>query len=160
MPEPTESKVLRLWQQWGNTALGRRIYSRLLGRLVPYSGSIKPQVVHLEPGRAEIVMTDRHSLRNHLHSIHAIALANLGELASGLAMIAALPKDVKAIVVRLEIEYLKKARGTLTATGSASPARNITAESDALACCEIHDADGDIVAKVSAHWRLRPAEQQ
>ena len=108
MAEQVGGRVLSLWQRWGKTAFGRRLYSLMLGRMAPYSGSIRPLVLQLEPGYARISLRDRRCLRNHLHSIHAIALANLGELASGLAMLAALPDDVKAIVTGLEIEYVKK----------------------------------------------------
>lgn len=158
MQNSAPSELLGLWQQWGKTALGRRLFSRMLGRMVPYSGSIRPQVSILEPGHAEVAMTDQRKFRNHLHSIHAIALANLGELASGLAMIAALPCNTKAIVVHLEIDYLKKARGTLTAIGSAEPPASVTSDLEALAHCDIRDRDGDTVARVTAHWRLRPTE--
>jgi len=153
-----EGHVLSLWQRWGKTAFGRRLYSWILGYMVPYSGSIRPLVVQLEPGFARIELRDRHSLRNHLHSIHAIALANMGELASGLAMIAALPDDVKAIVTRLEIDYLKKARGRLTATGTANLPSEVSETVTQLVHTEIMDETGDVVARLDVHWQLRPKD--
>jgi len=130
----------------------------MLGRMAPYSGSIRPLVLQLEPGYARIALQDRHGLRNHLNSIHAIALANLGELASGLAMLAALPEDVKAIVTSLEIEYVKKARGRLQAEGRAEPPGVITEPTTQIVRAEISDETGDIVARLNVHWQLRPKE--
>jgi len=149
-------KVFSLWQRWGKTAPGRWLYSRMLSRMAPYSGSIHPLVLHLEPGYARIALRDRRPLRNHLHSIHAIALANLGELASGLAMLAALPDDTKAIVTRLDIEYLKKARGRLLAEGRAEPPGAIAETVTQIVQAEIRDTAGDIVARLQVHWQLRP----
>jgi len=158
MTEHVEGRVLSRWQRWGKTALGRRLYSLMLGRMAPYSGSIRPLVLQIEPGYARISLRDRRALRNHLNSIHAIALANLGELASGLAMLAALPDDVKAIVTRLEIEYLKKARGRLQAEGRAEPPGVITEPTTQIVHAEISDETGDIVARLNVHWQLRPKE--
>jgi len=158
MAAAVEGRVLKLWQRWGGTAPGRVLYSMMLGRMVPYSGSIRPRVMQLEPGYVRIVMRDRRSLRNHLHSIHAIALANLGELASGLAMIAALPDGVKAIVVKLDIDYLKKARGNLLAEGRTEPIGAITDKQNRIVHAEIMDSDGDIVARLQVHWQLKPAQ--
>jgi acyl-coenzyme A thioesterase PaaI-like protein len=63
-------------------------------------------------------MRDRHAVRNHLDSIHAVALANVTELTGSLAIIASMRPNTRMIPVKLETEYLKKARGTLTAEGS------------------------------------------
>jgi len=150
-----EGRVLSLWKRWGKTAFGRRVYSLMLGRMVPYSGSIGALVLQLEPGYVRIELRERRALRNHLHSIHAIALANLGELASGLAMLAALPGDVKAIVTKLEIEYLKKARGRLLAEGRAEFPGAITGTVTHLALAEIRDNTGDVVARLHVYWQLK-----
>jgi len=151
MSRSAEGCVLSLWRRWGGTAIGRRLYSLILGHMVPYSGSIRPLVVHLEPGFSRVELRDRRGLRNHLHSIHAIALANAGELASGLAMLAALSDDVKAIVIRLEIDYLKKARGLLIATGRAEIPGVVTETVLQIVDAEITDQTGDVVARLRVH---------
>lgn len=155
-----EQRLITMWNRFGGTAIGRRIFSIVLGRTAPYSGSIKALVLSLEPGATQVALNDRRGVRNHLNSIHAIALANLGELASGLAMISAVPANTRSIVINLDIEFLKKARGRLVATGSASPPQIITEATDSLALAEITDAEGDIVSRVKVHWRLSPKENK
>jgi acyl-coenzyme A thioesterase PaaI-like protein len=120
---------------------------------VPYSGTVHPRVLALEPGHARIEILDRHTIRNHLDSIHAIALANIGELTSGLAMSAALPREVRGIVTAIRIEYFKKARGTLVAESRCSvPA--VTGDTNHDVIADVADADGDIVARATVTWRL------
>ncbi|MFI0413560.1 MAG: hotdog fold domain-containing protein [Candidatus Thiodiazotropha sp.] len=153
-----EERVTSLWRRFGNSALGRRIYSLLFGRMVPYTGTIRPVIEEISPGRARVTLRDRRVLRNHLNSIHAIALANIGELASGLALIAAMPKSTKGIVTRLEIDYLKKARGDLTAIGEAQLPETIGEPTTLLAHATIWDQEGDSVANLTAHWQLRPRD--
>jgi len=154
-----EQRLITMWNRYGGSNLGRKFFSYVLGRTAPYSGSIKAEVLSLTPGSAQVALKDRHSVRNHLNSVHAIALANLGELASGLAMISAIPVDTRAIVVNLDIEYLKKARGRLIAEGSATPPVSITESVSSLALAEIRDADGDTVSRVKVHWRLSPKKE-
>lgn len=155
-----EQRLITMWNRYGGSSLGRKFFSYVLGRIAPYSGSIKAEVLSLTPGSAQVVLKDRRSVRNHLNSVHAIALANLGELASGLAMISAIPANTRAIVVNLDIEYLKKARGRLIAVGSATPPVSITESVNSLALAEIRDADGDTVSRVKVHWRLSPKEEK
>ena len=155
-----EQRLLKMWRRYGKTTVGRQLFSIILGRTAPYSGSIGALVNHLEPGVAEVSLKDRKKLRNHLNSIHAIALANLGELASGLAMISAIPPETRAIVVDLKIKYIKKARGQLFASGSAAPPEIITQPLDSVALAEIKDSEGDIVATVNVLWRLSPKQTQ
>jgi acyl-coenzyme A thioesterase PaaI-like protein len=145
--------LLGQWRRLATRPGGRWLFSRLVGRMAPYSGSMGAVVVELEPGRAVLRLRDRRRVRNHLRSVHAIALANLGELASGLAMMALLPACVRGIPVEINIRYLKKARGTLTAHGSAT-LPEIVGPTNGEARADIRDAGDEPVAAVRVTWEL------
>lgn len=153
------SRLLTLWSRLGSSAPGRWLFAQLIRRAVPYSGSIGARVVSLEAGHTVVQLRDRRRVRNHLRSVHAIALANLAELASGMAMLTALDPGARGIVVAITIRYHRKARGTLTATGTAAPP-HVTAATEAIAHADIHDADGALVADADVTWKLAPTPGQ
>lgn len=109
----------------------------------------------LEPGYARLRLRDRRAVRNHLGSIHAVALANVGELTSGLAVLTGLPSDVRGIVTRMEVRYTKKARGSLTSEARVTVPR-VSGTVEHVVSAEIRDAADDVVAAVLVHWRLSP----
>ncbi len=157
------ARILPLWQRLSGIPGGRWLFSRLIGFGVPYSGSIGANVVELEPGHAVLDLPDRRKVRNHLNSVHAIALSNLGELSSGLAMLVGLPPHLRGIVTKIETSYLKKARGTLRATCTCPAFEEIAASEEdqtlqvqALLC----DPSGEQVAVTTVHWLIgrRPEE--
>lgn len=150
-------RILALWRRLEHLPFGTRIFSFLLGRIVPYTGTIRPHVVELEPGRVRAEMADRRRVRNHLDSVHAIAMANLGELVTGLATLTGLPEGARGIPVNLEIAYRKKARGRLMAECESPAPTEITEPVDHVAVGVIRDQAGDVVAEVEATWRLGPA---
>ncbi|HEX6694031.1 MAG TPA: DUF4442 domain-containing protein [Longimicrobiales bacterium] len=150
-------RLLTLWRRLSPRPGGRWLFSRLVGRMIPYTGSMGASVTRLARGSATVMLRERRAIRNHVGSIHAAALTNLGELASGLALMTAAPPDVRGIPIRLTTEFLKKARGVLTAESTASFPR-VTEPVEHEAVAEIRDESGDVVARVTAVWRVAPVE--
>lgn len=143
------------WERLSKIPGGKKIFSFLVSQYIPYTGSVSPQVVQIEKGNAVVTIQDKHGLRNHLNSIHAIAIANLGEFTTGLSVISQLKNREKAIIVKLEIEYLKKARGELKAE-SFSKLPEISDDTEVKVTANIKNYDSELVAIVTATWRIRP----
>jgi acyl-coenzyme A thioesterase PaaI-like protein len=136
--------MLTRWNSLKSKPFGKILFSYLAGKFVPYTGSIDARVNVLEPGYAEITMKERRKLQNHLNSIHAIALANLAEYAGNLALLAGLPDDARFIVKSFEIEYVKKARGVITA--KSKPGIIESSEEKAYQVeVNLYDESGDVV---------------
>lgn len=150
-----EGAIRAQWQQWSGRPGGKAVFSWLLGRLVPYSGTIGARVEELREGYARVTLRDRRMVRNHLRSIHAVALMNLAELSTGLALNYAMRPDARSILKGLSIDYTKKARGTLTAEATA-PVLDSNAERDIVVRTDIRDAAGDVVATAEARWLVGP----
>jgi len=143
------------WNRLAPLPGGKRVFSWLLAWLVPYTGTVRPYVLELLPGHAKVRMADRRAVRNHLRSIHAVALANLAEVTSGLALTSALPASARGIPISLAITYLKKARGTLIAQADVRiPDASREAEYDFESV--ISNAAGETVARATVRWRIGP----
>lgn len=153
--------VKRLYDRMSALPLGRRVFSWMLGRRVPYAGSIRPQVLTIDPGRASVRMPDRRAIRNHLGSVHASALGNLGELAANLAISASQPDSGRWIVESMQIEYLHKARGPIVGIGSA-PAIDWSVDGEVQGEFELKDAGATTVARGLVRWKVgpRPAKRE
>lgn len=150
------ARIAGWWRHLGGSAAGRSIFARLLRIAIPYTGTIRPRVLELRPGYARVRLRERRALRNHLGSVHAVALTNLGEVASGLALVPWLA-DARGIVVQLTTDYHHKARGSLIAEAHCE-IPIVTATMDHETSAHIMNAAGEIVATVTARWRLAPLE--
>lgn len=162
VPNPNESPgrtLQRLWRRLSPLPGGTWLFSRLVGLFVPYSGTVGARIVELEPGHVRLRVRDRRRVRNHLRSVHAIALANMGELASGLALVGALGPEARGILTGIDVRYTKKARGTLEARAHCD-VPTVTEPMDRSVVAEIRDQESDVVATVTAHWRLGPARRK
>jgi acyl-coenzyme A thioesterase PaaI-like protein len=151
----TGTQLLARWRRLSALPGGAWLFSTLFGFAVPYSGSVRPRIRVLEPGHAVVEISGRRANRNHLGSVHAIALMNLAEMTSGLAMMAGLPPTVRGIVTTLSMTYHKKARGTIRAVAHVTlPAISGDRDFDVEAQC--FDGAGALVATGNVRWRLGP----
>ncbi|HHJ15169.1 MAG TPA: DUF4442 domain-containing protein [Gammaproteobacteria bacterium] len=148
----------RYWRQTGRLPAGRWLFSRALGFIVPYTGTLGAEVRTLAPGHCIVSLRERRKVRNHLRSVHAMALANLGEMATGLALLNGLPDNTRGILTGFSICYLKKARGVLTAECRCdTPDSNERREY--LVNGGICNSDGEAVAEIEARWLIGPEQE-
>jgi acyl-coenzyme A thioesterase PaaI-like protein len=151
---PDQGVVLTWWLRLAPLPAGRLLYSLALGWLAPYSSSIGARVEEIRPGYARVSISDRRRLRNHLRSIHAIALINLGELATGLAVLSTISGNMRGIVLDIRADYLKKARGKITAIAEFELPQPLLDDTPCEVEARLQDQSGETVTRVQATWLI------
>lgn len=151
-------RLFRLWQKLASKPAGKWLFNRIIAWKIPYSGSIKAQVLELSAGKSKVRLPFRKANTNHLNSVHALALSNLGELSSGLAMLCGLPGNIRGIPTRIDTEYLKKARGHLTAIAEVALPEVSEDKTEHWVQANIYDQQEDLVTTVKVRWVLSPIE--
>jgi acyl-coenzyme A thioesterase PaaI-like protein len=154
-PSP-KLKALALFRRIGGSAPGRWLFSRLVCRRAPYFASIAPRVEALEPGRCVVRIRDRRRVHNHLGTVHAIALCNAAELAAGLATDATIDPALRWIPKSMQVDYLKPARGTLTATASVPAVVTVGAGAECVVAVDVRTAGGDSVFTAAISMWITP----
>jgi len=155
---PTRSigeRMLSTWAKLSPYPGGKWLFSRLVGVTIPYTGSVRALVEHLEPGHSRVKLIDKRRVRNHLRSVHAIALANVAELSTGLAVLSGMPTGYNGILIGLNVEYVKKARGDLTIECQCDVPQ-FDERTEIPVQSTITDSDGDVVTTATARWIIGP----
>jgi len=147
--------VRESWKRLSGIPGGKAVFSRIAGLTAPYTGTIGAQVVELERGHAKVTMKDRRSVRNHLNCVHAVALVNLAELTGNIAIAFSMPEDARFIVAGLSIEYVKKARGTITGLCEC-PIPESSERAEYLVPVQLFNPSGEIVATATLKTLIGP----
>ena len=100
-------------------------------------------------------MRKRRRVENHIGTIHALAMGNLCELAAGVLMEAATPRDMRWIPKGMQIQYLAKAPTDISATAQIEPA-NWSAARDVIVPVSVTDAAGTEVVRADITMYVSP----
>jgi acyl-coenzyme A thioesterase PaaI-like protein len=111
-----ESPVLRQWQRLSRSKFGRWLFARGVCRKAPYFASIAPRIDELRTGFCVASFAKRQAVENHIGTVHAIAMANLCELAAGMVTEVTIPDTMRWLPRGMTIEYLKRAESGVRAT--------------------------------------------
>jgi acyl-coenzyme A thioesterase PaaI-like protein len=142
--------------------LGNKAFSVVAGLFVPHAARMGFNVDHLTKRSIAVTMPDKRANRNHLQSLHAMALAHLGEFTTGLLLLYAVSSDgYRTILVKYEIEYLHKARGPITARATLELPKakgkgktKSLDKKDVKVVAELSDKKGTVVARALVTWRV------
>ena len=129
---------------------GNKAFSAMISILSPYSGSIDPIVENYDKYFTKCYIQEKKFLKNPFNSIHAIAIANLGELTSGLLMMDYLQSTKqKGIITNIHIKYHKKARGKITAIC------DIKSLNEGIIKSDIFDNKNVLICEVFCTWNIK-----
>lgn len=86
-----------------------------LGRSIRFAGTAGVRVEKLTDYEAILTLKNRKKVQNHLGSIHAAAMALLGESATGFLVGMSVPDDRVPVIKTMKIDYVKRCTGDLRA---------------------------------------------
>lgn len=101
--------------------VGERLFSIAFSQVAPYFWSIRPRFTVIEPNHAEVVIPKRRAVKNHIGTVHAIALCNGLEAAMGVLAEATIPADRRWIPQGMEVTYTAKATSDITCHADTDP---------------------------------------
>ena len=109
------NRALAVWNRLHGKPGGKWLFSRLVCWKAPYFGSIRPLFLVLEPGHSRVRVTLRRAVKNHIGTVHAIAMCNMAELAAGTMIEVTLPSTHRWIPKGMVVEYLRPAKSDVVA---------------------------------------------
>jgi acyl-coenzyme A thioesterase PaaI-like protein len=110
--------------------VGKRVFSLLFSQKAPYFATIHPRMTVVEPNRAELVIPLRRGVKNHIGTVHAIALCNGLEMAMGALAETTIPSTKRWIPKGMEVAYTAKASSDITCVAETDQEQWDTAEGD------------------------------
>lgn len=125
-----------LWEKTNGLPMGNRIFSTLYAQKAPYFATIHATVTELRPNYAELQLPKRRSVKNHIGTVHAIALCNGAEMAMGALAEMTCPADKRWIPAGMDIRYTAKADSDITVIAETDP--------------EQWENDGELAVRVKA----------
>lgn len=154
----TTSIIRKTYDALRPRPLGRQVFSMIVSLKAPYFRTIRPTIVALAPGRGEARMRDRWGVHNHIGTVHAIACCNLAELVAGTTIDFSLPETHRWIPKGMNVAYLKKAKGTLTAVGTIDGLDTLTVDEarEIIVAVDVTDPAGVVVVHADITMWVTP----
>ncbi len=112
------NKILQLYQKCTKWPFGDKLFSRLICRMAPYFGTVKPLITELTPNHCELVIKKQRRVHNHIGTVHVIAICNGLEMAMGALAEATIPAHLRWIPKGMSVNYTAKAGSDIRCVAS------------------------------------------
>ncbi len=140
--------IINMYRKAASVPGGQKAFSLIVCNRAPYFGSISPTFTALDAGYAEVTIKNRRAVRNHIGTVHAIAMCNMAELAGGTMTEVSIPRSMRWIPSGMQVDYIKKAvTKTLRAQARFQGEINEGVKQDAAVEVEILDDNNEVVCR-------------
>lgn len=113
--------ALDAWQRLSGLPGGKWLFTQIVCFKAPYFSSIRPRFIELKPGYSAVSIRKRRRVKNHIGTVHVIAICNMAEMAAGTMTEVTVPSSHRWIPKGMTVEYLAKAETNLIAAAEIDP---------------------------------------
>jgi acyl-coenzyme A thioesterase PaaI-like protein len=144
------------WQKRSPSRFGRWLFTRTICRRSPYFATIRPHFLELRPALCVVFMPRLAATAGAARTVHALAIANLCELAADLVTEVSVPAGMSWQSRGMTIEYLRGAESDVTATARLNKTEWSEAQNVAVPVTAV-DRNGSEVVRAVITMRVEPA---
>ncbi|HEX4300545.1 MAG TPA: DUF4442 domain-containing protein [Gammaproteobacteria bacterium] len=114
--------------------------------------------------RAVLTLTNRRRVQNHIATVHAAAVALIGETGTGAVFGMSVPDDKFPILKSMRINYTKRSQGALRAEATLSPEMRerpwVEEKGEIAVPVKITDETGEATVDAEYVWAWRPKKKK
>jgi acyl-coenzyme A thioesterase PaaI-like protein len=155
----------KLFAQARDSAFYRTLLNWMLNRMIPFNKPHRFEIVEIGTDSLKVLLPYKKRNFNHIHGIHACAMATVTEYTSGLLLISKLDaKKFRLIMQRLEMDYHYQGKMDAYATYSVTDEwleNNVytplqTADSVVITCeVNIYDSARNHLTTGKVFWQVK-----
>ncbi len=97
----------------------------VLRRAVPFTGTAGLDFDLMTPQRVEISIANRRRVQNHIHGVHAAAMALLAETATGMVVGMNVRDDCLPLAKQFKVQFKKRSQGAMRAVATLTEAQRV-----------------------------------
>ena len=133
------------------------------GGTVPFVRTAGLKFEALTEERAVLTIRNRRKVQNHIGTLHAAAVALLGETATGAVFGMSVPDEKYPILKSMRINYTKRSQGALRAEATLAPGMRerfwVEEKGDIAVPVRITDETGEPTVDAEYVWAWRPKKK-
>lgn len=161
-----KSQLRQAWEITNKLPMTLRLkgFTLLFGSTIKFFGTAGLRFTEVEPGRMVVKLRNQKKVQNHIKGVHAAAMALLGESATGAVFGFSLPSDKLPLVKHMDIDYVRRAKGDLTAVATLNKQDLARMEQDDKGEVNVKvvvtDEDGEEPIKATFIWAWIPVRKK
>lgn len=145
-------------------ALQAKVLSKAFGTVVPMVGTAGISYDLVTQEKVICSIKNRRKMQNHIHGVHAVAMALLAETATGFVVGMNIQPEGMVLIKSLKVEYKKVAKGDLIATATLSASQRelmaTTPKGEVTVPCIITDETGQSPVEIEMIWVWLPKKKK
>lgn len=145
------------------TGVRRFLITWAFGGTVHFVRTAGVKFEELTEERAVVVLRNKRRVQNHIGTVHAAAVALIGETATGAVFGMSVPDDKLPILRSMRINYTRKSKGALRAEATLTPEMRerfwVEEKGDIAVPVKITDETGEPTVEAEYIWAWRPKKK-